>query len=115
MTDVMREAMARLSRVKGVRGAMVVDPEAGVPVTTELAAGVDGRAVAALAASLFRRAGQALRASGHGALATAQLEAEAGHVLAFEADPLLVVVVAEPRAQLGLIRVEAQRAAEEMQ
>lgn len=115
MTDPMREALVRLSRVQGVRGALVVDLEAGVPVLDELASGVDGKAVAALGSALFRRSGQAVSAAGYGPLAVAQLEAEAGHVLAVGTDILLVVVLAERGAQLGLIRVEAQRAVEAMQ
>ena len=55
MTDVYSEALERLSRVPGVRGALIVETEAGVPVVAELAEGVDGSAIAALAASLFRR------------------------------------------------------------
>ncbi len=115
MTDVMQAALTRLSHVQGVRGAMIVDPEAGVPVTAELAADVDGKAVAALAGSLFRRAGQAVSAAGQGALSTVQLEAAGGHVVASGSEALLVVVLAEAEAQLGLIRVEAQRAVEELQ
>lgn len=115
MSDPMRDALVRLSRVRGVRGAMVVDPEAGVPVLDELAEGVDGKAVAALGSALFRRSGQAVRSAGYGGLDAAQMEAEHGHVLAVGTDVLVVVVLAERDAQLGLVRVEAQRALEAMQ
>ena len=54
MIDVYNAAVQRLSRVSGVRGALLVDAQAGVPVVAELAEGVSGTAVAALAASLFR-------------------------------------------------------------
>ena len=114
MSEPVHEALRRLSRVPGVRGAMIVDAEAGVPVASELAAGVDETAVSALAGSLFRRTVDATTASGFGRVETLQMEAADGHLLVAGAGALLVVALAEPRAQLGLIRIEAGRAAGEL-
>jgi predicted regulator of Ras-like GTPase activity (Roadblock/LC7/MglB family) len=114
MSDVYSEAVERLSRVAGVRGALLVDSEAGVPVMAELAEGVSGSAVAALASSLFRRTAQASSSAGFGALATFQLEADDGHVVAVDAGELIIVVIAARDAQLGLVRLEAHRAAESL-
>jgi predicted regulator of Ras-like GTPase activity (Roadblock/LC7/MglB family) len=91
---------------------MVVETEAGVPVVAELREGVEGGAVAALASSLFRRTDQAARTAAFGVVGTLQLEAEAGHVIVANAGDLLVVVIAERGAQLGLVRLEAHQAAE---
>ena len=44
--DLFRSALERLSRVAGVRGALIVDTDAGVPVVAELSADVDGTALA---------------------------------------------------------------------
>jgi predicted regulator of Ras-like GTPase activity (Roadblock/LC7/MglB family) len=106
------EAVAALTRVQGVRGAMVVETETGVPVTADLAAGVDGAPLAALAASLFQRAARATSAGAVGVLKAVQLEAAGGHVVMAEAGPLVVVAIAHPDAQLGLVRLEAAHAAE---
>jgi predicted regulator of Ras-like GTPase activity (Roadblock/LC7/MglB family) len=114
MSDVYSEAVERLSRVAGVRGAMLVDAEAGLPVTAELAEGVSGTAVSALAASLFRRTAQASGSAGFGKLVTMQLEADEGHVIAVDAGELIIVVIAARDAQLGLVRLEAHRAAESL-
>jgi predicted regulator of Ras-like GTPase activity (Roadblock/LC7/MglB family) len=108
------EVLDRLSRVPGVRGAMIVDADAGVPVVSELAADVDGVGLAALTASLFRRAGRAVEATDFGRLAGLQLESEYGHLLATGSGTLAVVVLAEASAQLGQIRLEARRAAESL-
>ncbi|MEJ2677926.1 MAG: hypothetical protein P8174_02495 [Gemmatimonadota bacterium] len=113
MNDIER-ATFDLSHIPGVRGAMVVDVQAGVPVTAELATGVQGPAIAAFASALFRRSAQAIRSAGYGALATVQLQAGGGDVVVVGNDVLLVVVLAEPDAQLGLIRVQAQNVAEEL-
>jgi len=112
MSDLFTETLDRLSRVSGVLGALIVETEAGLPIKSELTAGVEGGAVAALAASLYRRANRASRTAELGALATLQLEGDAGHVIVAEAGELLVVVVADRAAQLGLVRLEAHRAAE---
>jgi predicted regulator of Ras-like GTPase activity (Roadblock/LC7/MglB family) len=114
MSDVYTDAVERLSRVAGVRGALLVDSEAGVPVMAELAEGVSGTAVAALASSLFRRTATASDTAGFGKLATMQLEADDGHVIAVDAGEVIIVVIAARDAQLGLVRLEAYRAAESL-
>lgn len=112
MSDVYRDSVDRLTRVSGVRGALVVEADAGVPVIAELAEDVAETAVAALAASLFRRSSAACRAAGFGGVRTLQLEAAGGHVIVVGSGDVVVVVVTEPQAQLGLVRLEALRAAE---
>jgi predicted regulator of Ras-like GTPase activity (Roadblock/LC7/MglB family) len=114
MSDVFTAAVERLSRVRVVRGALVVEADAAVPVVAELSEGVNGTAVAALAASLFRRTAQASEAAQFGPLSTLQLEADDGHVIVVGAGDLILVVVAERNAQLGLVRLEAHRAAESL-
>ena len=115
MSDVYAEALERLSRVPGVRGALIVETEAGLPVVAELAEGVEGGALAALASSLFRRNSTAAQSASFGNLRTMQLEADNGHVVVANGGELLVVVVAEKNAQLGMVRLEAHRAAEALQ
>lgn len=114
MTDVVLAAAQGLTRISGVRGAVIVDAEAGVPVASDVAAGVGETALAALAGSLFRRAADAAWATGQGRLQALQLDAAAGHLVVVGAGPLLIVVLTDRSAQLGLVRVQAARAAEEL-
>jgi predicted regulator of Ras-like GTPase activity (Roadblock/LC7/MglB family) len=114
MSDIYTAAVERLSRVGGVLGALVVDAEAAVPVAAVLSEGVNGAAVAALAASLYRRMRQACDTAGAGGLHTLQLEAEHGQVVVVGAGEVILVAVAERAAQVGLVRVEALRAAESL-
>ena len=114
MSDVFREAVLRLSRVPGVSGALVVETGEGVPVALELKADVSGTAVAALAAALYQRAAQASETAGYRTLSTLQLDADQGHVLIAGAGELIVVALVEDDAQMGRVRVEAQRAAREL-
>jgi predicted regulator of Ras-like GTPase activity (Roadblock/LC7/MglB family) len=115
MSDTYRDALARVSHVPGVRGVLLVEAETGLPVLQELADGVNGGPVAALAASLFLRTAQASGSAGFGALATLQVEAEAGHVVVAHGGDLLVVAIAERDAQLALVRIEVGRVAETLQ
>lgn len=111
MTDEYRETILGLSRVPGVSGALVVDPEAGVPVVEELRPEVAGPATAALAAALFRRTAQAARAAGLQRLDSLHLEADGGQVLITDAGGLVVVALIADDAQMGRVRLEAHRAA----
>lgn len=114
MSESLSRGLETLTRVDGVQGAMVVDVEAGVPVTSQLATGVDETALAALAGVLFTRTNDAAVSGGYGALRVLQLEAAEGHVVVAGAGALVVVVLTDATARLGLIRVRAERAAEEL-
>ena len=106
------DALDRLSRVAGVRGAMLVDAQAGVQIVAEMAEGIAAPAVAAMAASLVKRASKATTAAKFGALRTIQLEAADGHVIVANHGDIVAVAVTRPDAQLGLVRVEIRNAVE---
>jgi predicted regulator of Ras-like GTPase activity (Roadblock/LC7/MglB family) len=112
VTDPLANALHRVSRVPGVTGALIVDAEGGVPVLADLREGVAGAAVAALAAALYQRTSNATDAAGLGRLDSFHLEAEAGHVVAAGAGELVVIAIVADDAQLGLVRIETQRAAQ---
>ena len=114
MSDTYGAAVDRLTRVPGVRGAMVVDAEAGVPVLAELENEVPSGALAALASSLYRRAARAATGADLGELDVLDLHADAGQVIVAGNQQLLIVILAEADAQLGLLRLEARKAAESL-
>lgn len=106
------DVLDRLSRVAGVRGAMIVDAQAGVPIIEEMAEGVAGGAVAAMAASLVKRSAKAAAAARFGGLRALQLEAAEGHLVIASHGDIIAVAVARQDAQLGLVRVEVRNALE---
>ena len=110
-----QQILREVTGIPGVRGALIVETAAGLPVLAELAEGVEGGAISALAASLFRRTTRAAQSAQFGSVRTLQLEAAQGHVIVANGGELLVVVVAEKAAQLGQVRLEAHRAAEALQ
>jgi predicted regulator of Ras-like GTPase activity (Roadblock/LC7/MglB family) len=109
------ELLARVNRVTGVRGSMVAALEDGLVVEEDLMVGVPGPAVAALVASIFRRARRSMSSAEFGAAAFVQVDGDDG--LLFAAAPpqlgdLLLVVVAERWVNVGLVRLEAQKVVE---
>ncbi|MFI5234156.1 MAG: roadblock/LC7 domain-containing protein [Gemmatimonadales bacterium] len=107
------EALEVITRVPGIRGAMVVAAGDGVVVAESLMDEIKGSAVAALAASLTGRIRRATEAAGRGAPRFLQLQASAGTLLvAPHGEELLIVAVAERTVNAGLARLEMFRAAE---
>ena len=93
---------------------MVVSMD-GLIVADALMEGIRGNAVAALAASLFKRCDQATAASRVGATRFFHLQAEDGTLLSLPAgDELLLVAVADGDVNVGLARLEMLRAAERL-
>jgi predicted regulator of Ras-like GTPase activity (Roadblock/LC7/MglB family) len=111
MSDAYTSAVARLSRVAGVRGALVVEAETAVPVAAELREGVNGTALAALAAALYLRTAEASASAKLGPIDSVQLEADNGHVIMVGAGDLILIVISDRAAQLGMVRIETGRVA----
>ncbi|HKV72191.1 MAG TPA: roadblock/LC7 domain-containing protein [Gemmatimonadales bacterium] len=106
-------ALHGVTGVRGVRGAMVVTGSDGLVVAESLMEGIKGTAVAALAASLAARLGRAMDAGGVGSGVFWHLQAERGALLVVPArSGMLIVAVAEPGVNAGLVRLELLRAAE---
>jgi predicted regulator of Ras-like GTPase activity (Roadblock/LC7/MglB family) len=109
----MSAALDLITRVRGVRGAMLVSADDGLVVEEQLMEGIKGPAVAALAGSLSGRLRRAMEAGGVGASVFWHLQAEQGALLVVPAaGGILVVAVAEPNVNIGLVRLELLRAAE---
>ncbi|HEY4131847.1 MAG TPA: roadblock/LC7 domain-containing protein [Gemmatimonadaceae bacterium] len=105
-----------LTRQRGVRASLVVSEGDGLVVDSNLRFGQDGERVAALAASVYRKARLSARAAHLGAVAFLQLDAEQGRICAAGGrGDLVVVVVADPSANVGLIRMELLKALETLE
>jgi predicted regulator of Ras-like GTPase activity (Roadblock/LC7/MglB family) len=106
-------ALDLVTRVRGVRGAMLVAAADGLVVAEHLMEGIKGAAVAALAASLANRLGRAMEAAGVGASAFWHLQCTEGALLVVPAPSgILVVAVTDPAVNVGLVRLELLRAAQ---
>lgn len=107
------ETLASLTRIAGVHGALVVSAEDGLIVADVLMEGVNGPAVAALAASLTGRMWGITRALGQPGPTLLHLGAGSGSLFVATApEGLLIVAVASPDVNAGALRLALLHAAE---
>lgn len=106
--------LSALTRQRGVSGSLLVDETDGMIVEATLQVGMKGTAFAALAASLYRKARLSAEAAGLGAVSFVRLRAAEGHVCAAGRNDLVLVIVADARANVGLIRQEMLKALEKV-
>jgi predicted regulator of Ras-like GTPase activity (Roadblock/LC7/MglB family) len=107
-----RTALDRVTRIPGVRGALIVTAADGLVVAEQLMDGVDGQAAAALTGSLVGRLTRTTECAGMRPPAFIHLRGDAGSVLAAPGpDGLVLVAVVGPDANFGLARLEMIEAA----
>jgi len=104
-----------LTRLRGIRGAMVVSVEDGLVVAESLMAGLKGPTLAALSATLASRVTELTGSSGYGQPRFLHLQGTDGALLvAPGSSDLLLVAVAGKDVPLGLLRLEMLRMAERL-
>jgi len=105
--------LEQITRVGGVRGAMLVVADDGLVVAESLMVGIRGAAIAALAASLTRRFAMVTKTSTVGELGFLHLQGEDGTLAIVPAPTgVLVVAVGGSDMNVGLARLEMLRIAE---
>jgi predicted regulator of Ras-like GTPase activity (Roadblock/LC7/MglB family) len=104
-----------LTRLRGIRGAMVVAAQDGLVVAESLMGGVKGPTLAAVAASLAGRAADLSARAGFGSPRFLHMQATDGSLLIAPASAdLVLVAVAGRDVPLGLLRLEMLRMAERL-
>ena len=104
------DVLDAMTKQRGVLASLIVGATDGIAVDANTQIGAEVNRVAALAASLYRKARKSATAAGLGATGFMQLEAEGGRICIIGGDELVLIVVAEREANVGLIRVEMLRA-----
>ena len=113
-TDAYKSVLSRVAATPGVKGALVVAIRDGLVVDGRVHVGIRGEAVAALAASLYRRACSATGGNGTTGVMFVELEAEAGRIFIAGKSELVLMAVVESRANTGQVRLAVRRAADEL-
>lgn len=115
MTAPYEPLLESLTRLRGIRGAMVVDVQDGLVVAESLMGGLRGSAVAAMSANIAGRCLDLAGRAGFGACRFLHLQATDGSLLVAPAPAdLLLVAVAGRDVPLGLLRLEMLRMAERL-
>ena len=106
MTDA-QATLERVTQVPGIKGSLLISGTDGLVVAERLMDGIDGRAIAALAASLVQRLDRATQQAGMPAPTFVHLRGNTGSVLAAPGrSDLVLVAVTGTDANLGLARVQ---------
>jgi predicted regulator of Ras-like GTPase activity (Roadblock/LC7/MglB family) len=115
MTTPYGPLLDSLTRLRGIRGVLVVSMEDGLVVAESLMAGMKGPPIAALSATLATWVAELTGSSGHGLPRFLHLQGSDGALLvAPAASDLLLVAVAGRDVPLGLLRLEMLRMAERL-
>jgi predicted regulator of Ras-like GTPase activity (Roadblock/LC7/MglB family) len=104
-------ALSTIARHRGVLGAMVVDAQDDIIIDSSVRHGVKASTVAALGASIYRKARQSATAAGLGDTAFLRIEGENGHIFAAGRGGLVLIAMAESSVNVGLVRLAMLRAA----
>ncbi len=113
MSERFVRALERVTRIGGVRGAMLVTADDGLIIADASMEGVRGNAVAALAASLAKRFTRVSKAATAGMPQVLHLQAERGTLIIVGAPGgVLVVTMGGPDMNVGLARLEMLSVAE---
>lgn len=114
MTSPFIEMLIGLARQRGVQGGLVVSERDGIVVDAHVQIGVRATVIAALAASIYRKARQSAAAGGLGNVAYLELVATAGRLCMAGHGDLVIVVITDGRATAGLVRTAVLRACESL-
>lgn len=113
MSEAYGRVLDQITKIRGVRGALFVAGEDGLVVADAVLEGIKPNAVAALAGNLVRRVRRAADSAGVGVPEFVHMQTTAGAICAVPAPAgALVVVIAEPEVNVGLLRLAMRKAAE---
>ena len=110
MSASLQGTLGTLAAMPGVRAAVVATESDGLAAAMVAAVDVDADALAAFATALFQRTRLANSAAGYGATQQFALDAEYGRLFVASTGELAFIVLAEPDAAAGLLRVALHRA-----
>ena len=110
MTATLQATLGELAALPGVRAALAATESDGLPVASVAAVDVDADALAAFATALFHRTRLANAAAGYGETRHLSLDAEHGRLFVAMTGDIALVLLADPDAGAGLLRVALQRA-----
>ncbi len=98
-----------LNKTSGITGSMVVGND-GIVIAADLDSQVQEETIGALAASITTNIQKSLERLGSAPLRQITIEAENAKLFFFDARVGILVVMAEPEVNIGLVRLEIRNA-----
>lgn len=110
----MYEVLSDLNKTPGVTGSMVVGND-GIVIAADLASGLEGETVGALAAAITSNIQKSLDRLDNDPWAQVTIEAEDAKLFFSDARLGILVVTTDKVVNIGLIRLEIKNAIEKLQ
>ncbi len=114
MTSQFQAMLDGLTRLRGVRGALVVSLEDGLVVAESVMGGLKGGALAAIGATLAGRVVELAGRGGFGRPRFLHLQGDDGALLVAPGHDLALVALAGRDVPIGMLRLEMLRTAERL-
>jgi len=102
-----------MNRVTGVAGSMIVERN-GLIIASALGEGMDDEIVGAMSVAIFSTAEASAERMRHGNMDYIMTISERANTVMTDAGKGVLVVVTEPKANLGLIHIEMMEAVKEI-
>jgi len=110
----MYEVLQDLNKTSGITGSMLV-AEDGIVIAADLDSTQEDETVGALASSIASVVRKSMERLGRPAFAQVTIEADRGKMFLADAGVGMLVVTAEDRANIGLVRLEIKNAIAKLQ
>jgi predicted regulator of Ras-like GTPase activity (Roadblock/LC7/MglB family) len=110
----MYEVLQDLNKTSGITGSMLVADD-GIVIASDLDSTNEDETVGALASSIASVVGKSMDKLGREEFSQVTIEAEHGKMFLAEAGVGMLVVTAENRANIGLVRLEIRNAVAKLQ
>jgi len=105
--------LADLSKTEGIKGSMVVGKD-GLVIASQIPSNLDSELIGAMASAAFGSAERTATEINQGTLEQMMVEAEFGKTLMTDAGEGILVVLADSKVNLGLIRISMKKATEKI-
>lgn len=105
----MREVLSELNKTSGITGSMLVGHD-GIVIAADLNSKFDDETIGALAGSISSTVAKSLDRMNQTPLQQLTIEAEKGKMFIASTPVGYLVVTADPRVNIGLIRLEIKNA-----
>ncbi len=105
----MRRIVEDLLRIDGVIGALLVGKD-GLVIASTMLDDEDAEVLGAMAAAMYGTLTKACERIGVGGLTDSIVQAAEGTIQLMETDDIILVVIAEKRVNIGMVKIEMRRA-----